>query len=85
MTTSMTKYAPPGSMADRINKMSNANVNSTSKGVMKGAGGAVKSTHGGKDLGMNATNVIEKIGHNPKEYGPSATCVGVGAKGKKKY
>lgn len=78
MSTPMTKYAPPGSMADRINKMSNANVNSDGMGSMKGAGsGGVKSTMGG--------GTMEKLSTNPKEMGPSATCMGEGKRGSKKY
>lgn len=84
--TAWTKFAPPGSMAERINQMpsANANVNQTTKGVMSGAGGSPKSTDGGMDLGMNATNSRGK--HTNKEQtSPSATCMGMDRRKGKSY
>lgn len=49
----------------------NKNVNSRGK-IMYSKGGP-KQADGGKDLGKNATNVISKLGHNPKEVSPSST------------
>lgn len=49
----------------------NSNVNSKGKIIYRT--GPPKATDGGRDLGKNATNVISKLGHNPKEVSPSAT------------
>lgn len=51
----------------------NKNVNSRGK-IIYSKGGP-KKADGGKDLGKHATNVISKLGHNPKEVSPSATSV----------
>ena len=76
-----TNNAPPGSLADMVNKVGNSNVNYIGKSM--GAKGGAKSTSMDKDLGKKATNSMGKIGH--KENGPSATCAGsgYGQRGKK--
>lgn len=79
--TSWTKFAPEGSLADTVNKMSNANVNY--KGKAYGGGSGVKPTHGGKDLSQNATNSMGKFSNT--ENSPSSTCMGEGKRGSKRY
>ena len=75
-----TNNAPPGSLADMVNKVGNANVNYSKNGPK--VGGA-KDTALGKDTGMNATNSMGKFTN--KEQGPSSTCAGsgYGQRGKK--
>lgn len=34
--------------------------------------GPPKATNAGRDLGQNATNVIQSLGHNPEPVGPNA-------------
>lgn len=78
--TPWTKHAPSGSLADTVNKMGNANVNSGSVPKM----GGMKSEAMGKDTGPSATNSMGKFDN--KEHSPSATCasIGHGQRGKKK-
>ena len=79
--TAFTQFAPEGSVADRINKMTNVN----HEGSVPGSSvtelkGSPKDTSGGKDLSRNATNSLGKISMKEPTNIKSATCMGAGKK-----